>query len=401
MKEVSKKMENVVIASAVRTAGGSFGGSIKRKSAVDLGAAVIKDSIERAGISPEDVNQVIFANGWQAGVGPNPARICAFEAGLPVTCPAFTVNIRCGSSLRAVELGVLSIAAGEEEVIVAGGTESSSNVPYILPEARWGHRMGKKIVEDVLHKDGFMCSLAGMLMGDTGELLVEKYNITREEQDAFALESHQKACNAVEKGFFKEEILPIEVKDKKGIKVFDTDEIPRNNASLAGLAKLSPVFKKDGGSITAGNSCALCDAASAVLIMSEKKAKEMCVKPLAKIHSYSYVALDPKYMGLGPSIAMPKALEKAGMKLEDMDLIEVNEAFASQVIACDRELKMDREKLNIYGGAIALGHPVGATGTKILTTLLYALKNENKTFGIASLCIGGGQGVAMVVERLN
>jgi len=394
-------MKKVVIASAVRTAGGSFGGSLKRKTAVDLGAAVIKDSIKRAGISPEDVGQVIFANGWQAGVGPNPARICTVEAGLPVSCPAFTVNIRCGSSLRALQLGVLSIAAGEEDVVVAGGTESSSNVPYILPEARWGHRMGKKVVEDVLHKDGFMCSLAGMFMGDTAELLVERYKITREEQDAFALESHQKACRAVEKGVFKEEILPIEVKDKKGVKVFDTEELPRSNASIEKLAKLSPVFKKNGGSVTAGNSCALCDAASAIVIMSEEKAKEMGVKPLALVHSYSYVALDPKYMGLGPAIAMPKALEKAGMKLEDIDLIEVNEAFASQVIACDRELKMNREKLNIYGGAIALGHPVGATGTKILTTLLYALKNQDKSLGIASLCIGGGQGVAMVVERLN
>ncbi|MCR4442462.1 MAG: thiolase family protein [Peptococcaceae bacterium] len=393
-------MKRVVIASAVRTAGGSFGGSFRDLSAVDLGAVVIKEAVNRAGISPRDVGQVIFGNGWQAGVGPNPARICTIKGGLPENCPAFTVNIRCASSLRAIQLGVLSIAAGEEEIVLAGGTESTTQVPYILPEARWGQRMGDAKIYDVLHKDGFMCQLAGMLMGNTAELLAEKYGISRKEQDTFALESHNKAVEAMEKGLFKEEIVPIEIKDKKGVRIIDTDEIPRKDASLEKLGKLPPVFLKE-GSVTAGNSCALCDAASAVVLMSEEKARELGIKPMALIRSYSYVALDPKYMGLGPTLAIPKALEKAGMKLQDIDLIELNEAFAAQVIACDRELKMDKERLNVHGGAIALGHPVGATGAKILTTLLYALKNRDKHLGIVSLCIGGGQGVALVVERLN
>ncbi len=393
-------MKKVVIVSAARTIGGGFGGSFKDLTAVDLGAPVIRETVKRAGVPPEDVGQVVFGNGWQAGVGPNPARLCTVRGGLPESCPAFTVNIRCGSSLRAVELGVLSIAAGEEEIVVAGGTESSSNVPYILPEARWGQRMGDKKVYDVLHRDGFMCSLAGMLMGNTAELLVEKYGISREEQDSFALESHRKAVAAMEKGLFKEEVVPVEIKEKKGVKAVDGEEIPRKDGSLEKMGKLPPVFLKE-GTVTAGNSCALCDGAAAVVLMSEERAKSLGLSPLALVRSYSYVALDPKYMGLGPALAIPKALDKAGIKLADIDLIELNEAFAAQVIACDRELKLDKEKLNVNGGAIALGHPVGATGAKILTTLLYALKNYGKTFGLASLCIGGGQGVALVVERLN
>lgn len=393
-------MKNVVIAGAVRTIGGSYGGILKSLTAVDLGAAAIKETVRRSGVSPEDVGQVIFGNGWQAGVGPNPARICTVKGGLPDSCPAFTVNIRCASSLRAIELGVLSIVAGEEDIVLAGGTESSSNVPYLIPNLRWGQRMGDTKAYDVLHKDGFMCQLAGMLMGNTAELLVDKYKISREEQDAYAMESHLKAVKAMEKGLFKEEVLAIEVPDKKAAKLIVDEEIPRRDISLEKLAKLPPVFLKD-GTVSAGNSCALCDGASAVMLMSEEKAKELGVKPLAVVRSYSYVGLDPKYMGMGPAIAIPKALDKAGMKIQDIDLIELNEAFASQVIACDRELKMDKEKLNVHGGAIALGHPVGATGAKILTTLLYALKNRDKQFGLVSLCIGGGQGVAMVVERLN
>lgn len=393
-------MRKVVIASAVRTTGGSFGGSFKGLTAVDLGALVIKEAVTRAGIAPQSVGQVIFGNGWQAGVGPNPARICTVKGGLPESCPAFTVNIRCASSLRAVELGILSIAAGEEDIILAGGTESSTQVPYILPEARWGHRMGDKKSYDVLHKDGFMCELAGMLMGNTAELLVEKYKISREEQDNFAQQSHIKAVNAIEKGYFDDEILPVKIKEKNIIKIIDSDELPRKDISLEKLAKLPPVFLKD-GSVTAGNSCALCDAASAVVLMSEEKAKELGLKPMAMVRSYSYAALDPKFMGLGPTLAIPKALDKARLILSDIDLIELNEAFAAQVIACDRELKMNEEKLNVNGGAIALGHPVGATGAKILTTLLYALKNRDKQLGLVSLCIGGGQGLALVVERLN
>ena len=393
-------MKKVVVVSAVRTSGGSFGGSFKSITAVDLGSNVIKESISRANILGTEVGQVIFANGWQSGVGPNPARLCSVVAGLPVTVPAFTVNMRCGSSLRAIQLGVLSIAAGEEEVIVAGGTESSSNVPYLLTGARWGYRMGDNSVKDGLHKDGFMCPLAKGLMGESTELLVEKYNITREEQDKYAFESQQKAIRAEEEGLFKDEIVPIEIQEKKATRVIDHEEIPRKDTSIEKLANLKPVFKKD-GTITAGNSCALCDASASVVLMSEEKANQMGIKPLALIHSYSYIALEPKYFGLGPVSAINKALSNAKMDINDMDLIEINEAFAAQVLACERELKFKREKLNINGGAIALGHPVGATGAKILTTLIYALKNYNKTLGIVSLGIGGGQGVAMVIERLN
>lgn len=393
-------MKDVVIVSAVRTAGGSFGGSFKKVTAPELGAAAIAESVKRAGIASSDVDQVIFGSGWQAGVGANPARIATVKAGLPVETPAFSVNIRCGSSLRALQLGVLSVAAGETEIVVAGGTESASNVPYILPDARWGHRMGAKTAEDVLHRDGFICPLAEMFMGDTAELLVQKYGISRAEQDAFALNSQLKAIKAREAGVFKNEIVPVAVKDRrKGTLMVDFDETIRET-SMEKLAKLPHVFSK-GDTVTAGNSCALSDAASSIVIMSAEKAEELGLSPVAKILSYSFVALDPKYMGLGPAVAMPKALEKAGMTLEDMDLIELNEAFASQVIACDRELKMDMEKLNIYGGAIALGHPVAATGTKILTTLLTGLQREDKEHGIVSLCIGGGQGVAMIVERMN
>ena len=392
-------MRDVVIVSAVRTAGGAFGGAFKKVKAPDLGARVINESVKRAGISPNDVDQVIFGNGWQAGVGANPARIATVRGNLPVTVPAFTVNIRCGSSLRALQLGVLSVAAGETDIVVAGGTESASNVPYILPEARWGHRMGGKQVEDVLHKDGFICPLADMFMGNTAENLVDKYNITRQEQDEYSMNSQIKARKAFDSGVFDEEIVSVEIKDrKKGIIIVDKDETLKDT-SIEKLLKLPTVFKKD-GTVTAGNSCALSDAASSVVIMSAEKAKEMGLKPLAKILSYSFVALEPEIMGMGPAKAMPQALKKAGMTMADMDLIEVNEAFASQVIACDRELKMDADKVNIYGGAIALGHPVAATGTKILTTMLHALKHQDKQYGITSLCIGGGQGVAMIIERM-
>lgn len=393
-------MGRVVIVSAVRTANGRFGGKLKDKTAVDLGAAVIAEAVRRAGIPGEEIDEVIFGCGWQAGVGPNPARLCTVKSGLPEKVPAFSVNIRCGSSLRATALGAQTILAGDSSIVVTGGTESTSNVPFILPEARWGYRMGDRTVVDVLHKDGFMCPLAGMLMGATAENLVEKYGISRKEQDEFALESHQKAVKAMDEGRFKEEILPIEVKAGKVVEVFEEEEIPRRDTSAEALAKLPPVFKRD-GTVTAGNSCAMADAASAVVLMDEEVARVDGIKPMAVIRSYAAVGVDPKYMGIGPVYAIPKALKRAGLSLSDIDLIELNEAFASQVIACERELKWDRSRVNVHGGAIALGHPVAATGAKILTTLLYALKQYDKTLGLASMCVGGGQGVAMIVERLN
>lgn len=393
-------MGRVVIVSAVRTANGRFGGKLKDKTAVDLGAAVIAEAVRRAGIPGEEIDEVIFGCGWQAGVGPNPARLCTVKSGLPEKVPAFSVNIRCGSSLRATALGAQTILAGDSSIVVTGGTESTSNVPFILPEARWGYRMGDRAVVDVLHKDGFMCPLAGMLMGATAENLVEKYGISRREQDEFALESHQKAIKAMDEGRFKEEILPIEVKAGKAVEVFQEEEIPRRDTNLEALGKLPPVFKKD-GTVTAGNSCAMADAASALVLMDEEVARVDGIKPMAVIRSYATVGVDPKYMGIGPVYAIPKALRRAGLSLSDIDLIELNEAFASQVIACERELKWDRSRVNVHGGAIALGHPVAATGAKILTTLLYALKQYDKTLGLASMCVGGGQGVAMIVERLN
>jgi len=393
-------MAKPVIVSAVRTIGGRFGGKLKSLGAPELGAAVVKEAVKRAGIPGEEVDELIFGCGWQAGIGPNVARIASVNGGLPVEVPAFTVNIRCASSLRAAALGALAVKGGDADLLVVGGTESASNTPYSLNSARWGHRMGDKPTYDLLHKDGFMCPLAGMLMGATAENLVEKYNITRQEQDEFSLRSHQNALNAMEKGYFKEEVLPLEVKMRRKTEIADEEEIPRADTTLERMGKLPPVFKKD-GTVTAGNSCALSDAASAMVIASDAKAKDLGVKPMALIRSYAVAGVDPNFMGIGPVAAVPIALKKAGMTLDDIDLIELNEAFAAQYIACERELKWDREIVNVHGGAIALGHPVGATGTKILTTLLYALKRYDKSIGLVSLCVGGGQGVAMIVERLN
>jgi acetyl-CoA C-acetyltransferase len=394
-------MSDIVIASAVRTAGGSFGGSFKNVSAVELGALILQEAVRRGGIEPNQVDEVVFGTGWQAGLGPNIGRLATVKGGLPHEVPAFTVNKRCGSSLRAVSLAAQMIKAGDAEVILAGGAENTSQVPYIAAGARWGNRMGDSKLVDIMHQDGFMCPLAGHLMGMTAETLVEKYSISREEQDAFAAESQNKAVAAVNEGKFKEEILPVEVPLKKReTEIFEKEEIPREGITVEKLAKLPPVFKKD-GSVTAGNSCALCDAAAAVLVMKSEKASELRVKPLAKIVSYAHSGVDPAVMGIGPVPAVNKALEKAGLKLKDIDIIELNEAFAAQILAVERELKWDRAKVNVHGGAIALGHPVGATGAKILTTLLYALKTHDKTLGLASMCIGGGQGVALIVERLS
>jgi acetyl-CoA C-acetyltransferase len=394
-------MGNPVIVSMGRTIGGSFGGSLSSLSASDLGAAVVAEVIKRAGISGEEVDQLVFGCGWQAGIGPNVARILSVKGGLPVEVPAYTINIRCASSLQAVIEACRSIICGDSDVVVAGGTESGSNVPFLLTHARWGARMWDFPAYDGLHKDGFMCALAGMLMGNTAELLVDKYSISREEQDTFAMDSHKKAAKASAEGKFKDEIVPVQVKKKKDMVTVDQEEIPRADASVEKMGKLPAVFKKDGGTVTAGNSCALCDAASALVIMSEEKAKALGLTPLAKIRGYAAAGVDPKHMGIGPVAAIPPALKKAGLTLADMDLIELNEAFAAQYLACEREMKFDRDKVNVHGGAIALGHPVGATGTKLITTNLNTLKQYDKTFGLISACVGGGQGLAVVIERLS
>ena len=394
-------MKEVVILGAARTIGGQFGGALKNVTAPELGAAVVRESIKRSGITPDVIDQTIFGNAWQAGVGPNAARLSSVMGGVPVEAPAVTVNVRCGSSIQALIFGAQAIKAGDVDTVLVGGTESASQIPYGLPQARWGARMGDGKLIDLMHKDGFRCPLGGGLMGEITEWLAEEKGISRQEQDAFAADSHNKAEAAVKAGKFTDEIVPIEVKGKKGelVSVIE-EEIYRSGMTLDGMAKLPPVFKK-GGTITAGNACALCDAASAVVLMDRAKAEAMGLKPMALVRGYSFVGVDPKRFGISPVKAIPAALKKAGLALGDIDLIELNEAFAAQYIACEMDLGLDRSKVNVYGGAIALGHPVAATGTKLLTTLLYAMKQRDVTFGTVSMCIGGGNGVAAVVERLN
>ena len=392
-------MGKPVILSAVRTAGGKFGGALSSLTAPELGALVIREAVERAGLPENAVERVVMGNGWQAGVGPNPARIAAWNSGVAAGVPAFTVNMRCASSLAAVTLIADAVRLGDIQTGIAGGMESTSNVPYLLPQARWGHTMGEKPCLDSLHKDGFACPLAGMLMGETAELLSEKYEISREEQDAFALESHRKAVEAIDAGRFADELLPVTVKQKKETVEVNADEIPRRNTSREKLAKLPPVFRAD-GTVTAATSSALCDGAAALVIADEEWAEAHGYRPLAEITGYASAAVEPKYMGLGPVDSTPPALSKAGVALEDIDLIELNEAFAVQVIAVQRELGFSMDRLNIYGGAVALGHPIGATGAKILTTLVHALRREKKQLGLATACVGGGQGVSIVVKSL-
>ena len=394
-------MEKAVILSACRTAGGKFGGQFKNFSATDLGAAALKEAILRSGAPLESVEEVILGNGWQAGVGANPARNAMYKAGIPVNVPAFTVNIRCGSGLRTVMLAADRIRLGDANAILAGGMESATNTPYLLPNARWGFRMGKQEALDALHADGFQCPLAGALMGEiTEDYVIPELSITREEQDGFSYYSHKKAAAAIERGSFKDEIVPVILKNKKKDEIIlDTDEIPRKDVSMEALAKLPTIFKKDGGTITAGSSSALCDAGSVVFVASEKWAKANGLKPIAEIVSYAVTATDPQHFPIAPVDAMQKAIDKAGMGMKEIELIELNEAFAAQVIACHRRMPFEMERLNIHGGAISLGHPIGASGAKILTTLIYSLIHQNKEIGMASACIGGGQGVAMVVRR--
>jgi acetyl-CoA C-acetyltransferase len=395
-------MREVVIVGSARTAGGKYGGTLQDVTAPQLGAAVIKEVIKRSGISAEVIDQTVLGSAWQAGIGPNPARIASVWGGVPTDTPAVSVNVRCGSSIQALIFGAQAIKAGDVDTVLVGGIESTNQVPYALAKARWGYRMGTGELLDLMHKDGFLCPLGGGLMGELTETLAQERGITREEQDIFAAQSQNKAEVAFKEGMFKEEIVPIEVKAGKGkVTVFDFEEIYREGTTPESLAKLPPVFKKDGGTITAGNACALCDAAAVQVLMEREKARSMGLKPMALLRGYSFVGVDPKYFGLSPVKAIPAALKHAGLSLNDIDFIELNEAFAAQYIACERELKLDRGKVNVNGGAIALGHPVAATGSKILTTLLYAMKHRDAALGLVSLCIGGGNGVAVVVERLN
>lgn len=391
-------MGEVVIVSAVRTAIGAYGKSLKDVPAVDLGAVVIREAVKRAGIKPEEINEVIFGNVLQAGLGQNPARQAAVKAGLPVEIPALTINKVCGSGLRTVSLAAQIIKAGDADIIVTGGMENMSRAPFLLDNGRWGYRMGNGQLVDEMIQDGLTDAFNGYHMGVTAENIAEQWNISREEQDEFSLESQHKAEKAIKNGEFKEEIIPVVIKTKKGEVVFDTDEFPRFGNTIEALNKLKPIFKKD-GTVTAGNASGLNDGAAALVIMSAKKAKELGITPLAKISSYGSAGLDPAIMGYGAFYATKAALDKINLNPKDLDLIEANEAYASQSIAITKDLKLDMNKVNVNGGSIALGHPIGASGARILVTLLHAMKKRNAKKGLATLCIGGGQGTALVVER--
>ncbi|WMJ79677.1 acetyl-CoA C-acetyltransferase [Clostridium sp. MB40-C1] len=394
-------MKNVVIASAVRTPVGSFGGKLKDVTAVELGSTVIKEALNRAGVKPEQVDEVIMGHVLQAGLGQNTSRQSSVNAGIPVEVPTFAINKVCGSGLRAVSLAAQIIKAGDADIVVAGGTENMSRAPYIFEGGRWGQRMGDGKMVDEMIKDGLWDAFNQYHMGITAENVNEKYGITREEQDAFSLRSQQNAERAIKEGRFKDEIVPVVVKTRKGEVIVDTDEYPKFGTTEEKLAKLRPAFKKD-GSVTAGNASGINDGAAALVIMSEEKANELGIKPLAKIVSYGSKGVDPSVMGLGPIGATEKALQKAGLKIEDMDLIEANEAFAAQSIAVSRELGFNKfmDRVNVNGGAIAIGHPIGCSGARILVTLLYEMqKREDAKRGLATLCIGGGMGTSLIVEK--
>ncbi|NLP30678.1 MAG: acetyl-CoA C-acetyltransferase [Clostridiales bacterium] len=391
-------MKEVVIVSAARTPVGSYGGKLKDVPAVKLGAIAVKEAMNRAGIKAEDVDEVIFGNVLQGGLGQNVARQVSIEAGIPIEKPSFTLNKVCGSGLRTVSLAAQIIKAGDADCIIAGGTENMSLAPYFAPNVRWGARMGDVKLIDMMVHDGLTDVFNKYHMGITAENIVEQWGLTREEMDQFAADSQRKAEAAITSGRFKEEIVPVEIPQRKGDPViFDTDEHPKFGTTAEGIAKLRPAFKKD-GTVTAANSSGINDGAAALVIMSKEKAEAMGLKPLATIKSYNSAGVDPAIMGIGPVSATQGALEKANLKIDEIDLIEANEAFAAQSIAVGKDLGLDPEKVNVNGGAIALGHPIGASGARILVTLLYEMKRRNAKYGLATLCIGGGQGTAVVVE---
>ena len=386
-----KLEQKIYLVAALRTPIGKFGGALAKLTAPQLGTESAKATIARAGIDPQAIDEVIFGNARQAGVGPNSARQIAIRSGLRHEVPAYTVNQACGSGLRAIMNAADQIRLGQAEVVLAGGTESMSNTPYLLTRARWGNRMGHGEVTDGMIRDGFMCPLADEMMGSTAETLAGQYKISRQEQDQFAVESQQKAARAYGENRFANEIVPLDGLDR--------DEHPRFDASLDSMARLPPAFRAE-GTVHAGNSSGVTDGASSMLVVSEKAMKTHGLKPMARIIGYAQAGVDPKVMGVGPVPATKRLLADVGMKLADIDLIELNEAFAAQVLACDRELHFDREKLNVHGGAISLGHPIGCTGARITTTLLHALHSRDKSIGLATLCISGGMGLSMLVERV-
>jgi acetyl-CoA C-acetyltransferase len=390
-------LNDVYIVSAVRTPIGKFGGSLAAMTAADMGVVAAKAAMERAGIVPEQVEESIFGNARQAGGGPNPARQISIRSEVPKEVPAYTVNKACASGMKSIALGFQEIAVGNLDCVLAGGTESMSRLPYYLDGARWGYRLGNQELVDGMYRDGFFCPLAKMVMGETAEVLAKQYKITRDEQDEFALNSQTRAAAAIQSGRFDAELAPVTIESKKGTQTFARDEHPFLGATLEKLAKLTPVFSKT-GSITAGNSSGITDGAAAVVLASEAFVKKNNLKPLARIVAVTSAGVDPRVMGIGPVPALHKMEQKHQLKLQDFDLVELNEAFAAQVIACDRELHFDRDKLNVNGGAIALGHPIGCTGARITVTLLHEMLRRKLKHGVATLCVSGGMGMALAVE---
>src|SRR6266566_4562754 len=392
-------LQAVYILSAVRTPIGKFGGSLASLTAADLGVVAAKAAIERGGIQPEQVEETIFGNARQAGGGPNPARQISIRSGVPQEVPAFTVNKACASGLKSIALAYQSILLGDANCVLAGGTESMSCLPYYLDGARWGYRLGHQELVDGMYRDGFFCPMAKMVMGETAEVLADQYKISREEQDQYALCSQSRAATASQSGRFEDELVPVMLESKKGTQTFNRDEHLFAGASLEKLAKLSPVFSKS-GTITAGNSSGITDGAAAVVIAGESFVAKNNLKPLARILAVTSAGVDPRIMGIGPVPALRKMEQKHRLRLDDFDLVELNEAFAAQVLACDRELHFDHEKLNVNGGAIALGHPIGCTGARITVTLLHEMRRRKAKRGVATLCVSGGMGMALALENV-
>jgi acetyl-CoA C-acetyltransferase len=391
-------LREVFILSAVRTPIGKFGGSLAAMTAADMGVVAAKAAMERAGVRPEQVEESIFGNARQAGGGPNPARQISIRSGVPQEVPAYTVNKACASGIKSIALGFQEIAIGNLDCALAGGTESMSRVPYYLDGARWGYRLGNQDLVDGMYRDGFFCPMAKIVMGETAEILAEQYKITRDEQDQFALRSQTRAASAIDAGKFQNELAPVTLESKKGAQTLSRDEHPFVGATLEKLGKLAPVFSKT-GTVTAGNSSGITDGAAAVVLAGEDFVKKNSLKPLARIMAVTSAGVDPRIMGIGPVPALRKMEAKHKLRLSDFDLVELNEAFAAQVIACDRELHFDHAKLNVNGGAIALGHPIGCTGTRITVTLLHELIRRKAKRGVATLCVSGGMGMALAIEN--
>lgn len=391
-------MREVVVVAAVRTPIGSFGGVFKDVNAIQLGVAVVKEAIQRSGIDPQCIEEVIMGNVLGAGLGQNISRQIAIHSGIPETASAFTVNKVCGSGLKAIQLGMQSIALGDAEIVICGGTESMSQAPYIVNTQRFGARMGHQTSVDLMLRDGLEDAFEKYHMGITAENIAKQYTITREAQDAFALESQRRAQQAIEKGYFEEEIVPITLHTKKGDRVITKDEYPRFDSTLEALSRLKPAFL-EGGTVTAGNASGINDGAAVVVLMSREKADALSIKPLATLVACATSGVSPEVMGLGPVEATSKALDKAGWTVNDLECVEANEAFASQSLVVAQELGLSSDIVNVNGGAIALGHPIGASGTRILVTLLHIMKRDGLEKGLATLCIGGGQGISMLVKR--